>query len=410
MIIISKKVQIILIITTQIYLLVFTSVNLFKTEYDDPPFNYLTRHWLNSPIEEIEILNISENKNIKEYDNQKNLGYFKSDSVKKDLNIFMDKYFKIKLYTPYYYPNFVGFFKEKNKQICGKDSQGNLLYFPKDKKCPINFIVISDNLSFCESLNIACSYKFLKEGQYLITSNEYKEGEIITQLRINYNNIICADSSVDLTFNNLLNNYENQKCDEDYGYDTIYHKIGEENVRTFLEENNINNINIKNNDNIFLSYRGYLGVDNIDDFSEHPVDHVTYAKTIAFSKNIVLFISCFFFLFCSIFILYFGENERYKCKIKIILIIYCILIFFNFFYDFHVIFTFIRVKGIVKTVNLEGVKKYKNGLRWFIITDIFILFGIIFDFILKLLQFLMFRQKYKISDDNQVNLNKDLQI
>ena len=310
MLIIPKKIQIILIIIIQVYLLVLTSINLFKSEFNDPPFNYLTRNWLNSPIEEIEILDYTKNTNIKEYDIQENLGYFKSSSVKQDLNIFMGKFFKIKLYTPYYYPNFVGYFNNKKNRICGIDSQGNSLYFPKTKKCPINLVLISNNISYCESLNITCKYKLLNDNQYLITSNEYINGEIITQLRINYNNNICADSSVDLTFNDLLNNYKAQKCNSDYGYDKIYHKIGEENVYKFLEENHINNINIKRSDNIFLSYRGYLGVDNIDDFSEHPVDHVTYAKKIALSKNIILFISCFFFIFCSVFIFYYVALQR----------------------------------------------------------------------------------------------------
>ena len=51
----------------------------------------LSRNWLNSPIKEIEILDNPEKTNIKEYDNQQNLGYFKSGSTKQDLNIFMGK-------------------------------------------------------------------------------------------------------------------------------------------------------------------------------------------------------------------------------------------------------------------------------------------------------------------------------
>lgn len=410
MVTIPKTVLIILFSAIILILFVLVCVNLFKSEYDDPPYNYLSKNWLNSPIKEIEILDQSEDTKINEQDCQKNLGYFKSGSTKKDLNVFLGKYFKIKLYTPYYYPNFVGYFHKKDdNKICGKDSQGNLLYFPKNEECPINFISIENDDSICTTNNINCKKQGLNNGLFLLTSNENINGEIITQLRINYNEKICADSSVDLTFNDLLNNYDGKNCKEEYGYDKIYHKIGEESVEDFLNENNLKNMEIKKSDNIFLSYRSYLGVDDIDKFKEHPVDHVTYAKKISLSKNIILFISCFFYAFCSIFILYFNDKIKYNCTIKVIFIIYCVLFAFNFFYQFHVIFTFRRVKGIVTTVNLKGIEIYKNGIRWFIIIDIIILILIACDFVIKLLQFLMFCEANKIDETKIIPMDSNPQ-
>ena len=408
---IPRMIQIIIISVISACLFILVCVNLFKTEYDDPPYNYLSRNWLNSPIKDIEILNEPENTDINEYDNQENIGYFKSGKTKKDLNVFLDKYFKIKLYTPYYYPNFVGFFHKKDKnKLCGKDSQGNLMYFPKDLDCPINEIYIEDDNNKCTTSPTKYKCQQLDSSHYLVTSNSNTNGEIITQLRINKNNEILADSSVDLTFNDLLDDYENIKFEEKNGYDKIYHKLGEEDkVSDFLNENNLKNIKVKKDEKIFLSYRSYLGVNDFNNFEEHPIDHVTYAKKIALSKNIILFISCFFYAFCSIFILYFSDisnfNVKYICPIKIIFIIYCIFFGFNFFYEFHVIYTFARVKGIVKTVNLDGIEQYKSGLRWFIITDIIILFFVFFDFILKLFQFLMFRQLYSKDETKAIQMN-----
>lgn len=409
---IPRIIQIIIISVISVCLFVLVCVNLFKSEYDDPPYNYLTKNWLNSPIKEIEILNEPESTDINKYDNQESLGYFKSGSTKKDLNIFLNKYFKIKLHTPYYYPNFVGYFHNKDSnKLCGKDSQGNLMYFPKDLDCPINEISIENDNSKCNSSLNKYKCQLLSNSKYLITSNSNINGEIITQLRINYNNKILADSSVDLTFNDLLDDYENSKFEEKNGYDKIYHKIGEEKISDFLNENNLKNIKVKKDENIFLSYRSYLGVDDFNNFEEHPVDHVTYAKRISLSKNIILFISCFFYIFSSIFILYFSDNVnlnlKYVCPIKIIFIIYCIFFAFNFFYEIHVIFTFLRVKGIVKTVNLDGLEQYKSGLRWFIIIDIVILFFILFDFILKLLQFLMFRQLYSKNENKIIQMSQE---
>ena len=274
-----------------------------------------------------------------------------------------------------------------------------------------NEIYIEANNDKCTTSSTKYKCQQLDNSHYLVTSNSNTNGEIITQLRINKNNEILADSSVDLTFNDLLDDYENIKFEEKNGYDKIYHKLGEENkVSDFLNENNLKNVKVKKDDKISLSYRSYLGVNDFNNFEEHPIDHVTYARKIALSKNIILFISCFYYIFCSIFILYFSEinfNKKYICPIKIIFIIYCIFFGYNFFYEFHVIYTSARVKGIIKTVNLDGLEQYKSGLRWFIITDIVTLFLIFFDFILKLLQFLMFRQIYSKDESKSIKMNSN---
>ena len=398
--------RIISIVIISLYLFIFTSINLFKTEYDDPPYNYLTKNWKNSPIKEIKLLDNHENSNINEYDNQNILAFFNSNSIKKDLNVFQNKYFKIEIYSPYQYSNFVGFsHKTEENRECGKDSQGNPLYFPKDKQCPLNLILISNNDTVCDILSINCTYQKLNNDSYLVTSNEYIQGKIITQLRINHNNQICANSEIDTTFNNIVENYPIHLCDDDWKYDLIYEEFLLEDLSEFLKENGLETIKILKDENISLSYRGYLGVDNITKFSEHPVDHVTYAKKISLSKNIILFISCFYFTFYSVFIFFFEESNKYYFIIKIMFFISCGLFVFNFLYNAHVIFTYFRVKGIVSTVNLDGIKIYKNGIRPFIIFDILIILGLTIDFGLKLYRFLIFRRNHNIINNSNNNEN-----
>ena len=395
----SKEKLIFIIVTTifLLFLLIFTSINLFKTEYDDPPYNYLTKNWLNSPIKEIELTNNYDTKTINDFDNQNILINFQTDSEKRSLNAFQGKYFNIKTDSSYKYSKFVGFNKNKEgNKICGKDSQGNILYFPNDQQCPLNLILISNNNTACDILNINCKYQKLNNDLYLVTSNEYINGEIITQLRVNLNNKICANSQIDLTFNDLIENYPKKICEEKWGYDSIYHEIGKENLNDFLKENNLINIKIIKSEDISLSYRGYLAVDNMNNFSEHPVDHVTYAKKIALSKNIVLFISCFYYAFYSFFFFKYEDENVHICAIKIMFYIYCFFFCFNFLYNAHVIFTYFRVKGIVSTVNLDGIKSYKEGIRAFIVYDILILIGIIIDFALKLYKFIKFKRNQNI--------------
>ena len=404
-----KLFRLISVTIISLYLFIFTGINLFKSEYDDPPYNYLTKNWLNSPINDIELLDSNKISNLNEHDNQNILAYFNSDSIKKDLNIFHGKYFNIKTNTDYKYCNFVGYFhkKSENKQ-CGKDTQGNILYFPKDTLCPLNFILISKNNTVCkDNFNISCKYQKLNNDLYLVTSNENISGIILTQLRINYKNKICANSKIDITFNNLLQNYENQNCDNDWNYDLIYEEIYQEELINFSKENDLKNIKIIKNENISLSYRGYLGVDELSKYSEHPVDHVTYARNIAISKNIILFISCFYSTFYSGFTYLFEKNNKYYFKIKIMFFVYCVLFVFNFLFNSHVIFTFFRVKEIVSTVNLEGIYKYKSGIRSFIVFDILIMIGLAFDYSLNLYNFLLFRRNHNIINDDNNNDNNN---
>ena len=397
----EKIIRISLIIIISLYLFIFTSINLFKSEFDDPPYNYLSKNWLNSPILDIQLLDDNKNTNINEYDNQNILLYFNSDSIKKDLNKFQGKYFNIKTYSSYRYCNFVGFFHNKSgKKVCGKDTQGNILFFPEDKPCPINLILFSNNNTVCNNLNVTCKYQKLNNDLYLVTSNEYISGEIITQLRINNNNQICANSDIDLTFNNHIENYPQKICENDWGYDTIYHEIYQEDLESFLKGNNLEKIKIIKHENIVLSYRGYLGVDDISKFLEHPVDHVTYAKKISISKNIILFISCFYIVFYSVFMFIYEEKNKYNLVVKITFGIYCGLYVFNFLYDAHVIYTYFRVKKIVSTVNLNGIDSYKNGIKPFIIFDILILFGLSSDFSIKLYRFIKFRKNQNIILNN----------
>ena len=47
-------------------------------------------------------------------------------------------------------------------------------------------------------------------------------GEIISQLRLNYENQICSNSEIDSTFNGIIENYPSKICDKDWGYDLIF--------------------------------------------------------------------------------------------------------------------------------------------------------------------------------------------
>ena len=107
-----------------------------------------------------------------------------------------------------------------------------------------------------------------------------------------------------------------------------------------------------------------------------------------------MFLLCF--LFFPFFFFKYEDENVHICAIKIMFYIYCFFFCFNFLYNAHVIFTYFRVKGIVSTVNLDGIKSYKEGIRAFIVYDILILIGIIIDFVLKLYKFIKFKRNQNI--------------
>ena len=369
-----------------------------KKEYNDPTFNYLVNNWLMKPIIDIKITDEKKITSINKLDNQKNLGYIKfSKELSKDINSWEGKNLEIILHNSYYYPNFFKFAKSENKKLCGKDSQNNELYIPSNENCPINYIEITNEThSKIDCEQYKCKSYTLNNGKKIFFSNNYISGYILVQLRVSTENGICDDSNSEIGFNVIKNDYSNSiKCNE--GIDKSYNKIDTQNLINFIQDNNNNNnLNENNNNsNIYLYYRSYIGVNNLSLFSEHAIDHITYAKKISEVKNIILFISWIFYSLLSI-VLYYKKINYNRKRINYTLIIFFVIsIIFNFLFCVHVCGVFLRVKGIIKTVELEGLKYYKTGFRWFIYLNCFIEIGLILDFIFKLKQYKIGKNEIK---------------
>ena len=69
--------------------------------------------------------------------------------------------------------------KSDNSKICGKDSQGNDLYFPKDVECPINDIFVSKVDSNDSDYT---KVQLNNEGEYLYYTNKKTTGKILIAL------------------------------------------------------------------------------------------------------------------------------------------------------------------------------------------------------------------------------------
>ena len=123
-----------------------------------------------------------------------------------------DKYFKVEKLTDYNYNNI--YTNEKGK-LCGKDSNGNNIYFPENIDCPINSIRFSNNNynePYLKKLNIDDNY-------YLYYTNTNIEGKIVVeikagsskglQLNLEDDNDICKSF---LSLNEYIFKNNKEKC------------------------------------------------------------------------------------------------------------------------------------------------------------------------------------------------------
>ena len=133
----------------------FTNDKEINIIYDDIIYN-----WSLNPIRSI---NISDINNGDSYDFQWKKDYYKIEKLE--------------------YFNYTNLYLNDQGKICGKDNYGNNLYFPYDVDCPINKIYFSnsnEDLSGYQKLK-------LKDNDYLYYTNQFTEGRIIVDFRINSN-------------------------------------------------------------------------------------------------------------------------------------------------------------------------------------------------------------------------------
>ena len=89
------------------------------------------------------------------------LGRAKTNKHDYRFYLWRNNYFKVEKLKNINYLNI--YFKENGK-LCGKDSFGNNLYFPKDVECPINDLFIESSkrdLEGYERINLDNEYYFI---------------------------------------------------------------------------------------------------------------------------------------------------------------------------------------------------------------------------------------------------------
>ena len=215
--------EFIMIILTFIFSTILYSSNQFK----DGVLKDLSNNWNMNPISKI-----SKNSNSNSINNKLNnhLGMYPNNN-----NGFIKKWRKtdLEIETLESY-NYYNVYNNNDNSLmkCGKDDEGNYLYFPKEiKECPINFIEITDNNkkpSFEPSENIT-----LNDNKYLYFSNKNTEGKILVQLQISqhypcpniyYENNFCPILKICENFDKVGCHLVDYLSDK-YNYDYLDHDL-----------------------------------------------------------------------------------------------------------------------------------------------------------------------------------------
>ena len=182
--------------------------------------------------------------------------------------------------------------KDDNSKICGKDSQGNDLYFPKDVECPINDIFVSkfDLNEFPDYTKIQLN----DENEYLYYTNKKITGKIVIALEVNKDDILKI--SVGMKYDDFKKFFNSTKLET---------KVSRFNTMFFYEElaslNKIENGIETVSDKLYAI--NYLGVNNkligkVKDFEENLEKYksITILKYISYAFYAFDFIyySCIF--------------------------------------------------------------------------------------------------------------------
>ena len=227
-----------------------------------------------------------------------------------------------------------------NLKICGKDSQDNDLYFPKDIECPVNDIFI------CKyDLNEYDDYTKIKlsdEAGYLYYTNKKTSGKIITAI-VGYETEPKIYSGSD---NSISDSYDEEE----------YFDINERNIKRKSEK-------IENFNTVFFyeeidkwyksTYKlyaiNYLGVNNnlkskINDFQ----------KNLDNKYLILLFLkyfSYFFNLVCFIYYNYVLLNDVQLCPLGFGIILLLVMLFY------------IIINTISLNVNIKYIQYFLNKIN-----------------------------------------------
>ena len=167
-----------------------------------------------------------------------------------------NKYFSIEKLSNF---NYINIYKDRDGKICGKDSFGNNLYFPKNIECPINDIVIdnSNNSNYQDYTELN-----LGNGKSLYYTNKKTNGKIVIDIYISYKSNLELNLKESNELCYLL--YKSNSCKEYFKMNSkkFFNKIDEWSCEEFINTNFNGKKKPLYNYNIYLYSINYLGINS----------------------------------------------------------------------------------------------------------------------------------------------------
>ena len=209
---------------------IFSIILYLSNQFKDGVLRGLSNNWKMNPISKISInsdsnsINNGLNRHLGIYPNKNYIEF-----IKKWRKIDLE----IETLESYNYYNVYN--NDESLMKCGKDDEGNYLYFPEEiGECPINFIEITNNKtpSFEPS---KCKTIILTNNKYLHYSNKNTDGKILVQLQISQH-YPCPNIDYDNNFCPILNICENKDkvgchlvdyLSDKYNYEYLDHDLAE---------------------------------------------------------------------------------------------------------------------------------------------------------------------------------------
>ena len=347
--------------------------------YNEGYIQTIRENWKKAPIMDITL----------GYENEK-IGSFKNFKNKKSKDIYNWQGISFNFIRKSNKDIYTNIIKNKgsNMKRCGKDSQGNTLYFYESDDCPINYVKIASKNPPDEINGLKYKVLQLNQENYLYFTNEYENGKILIDFKVSNFNGPCLNKNK----NNEICSFFLKKCDleeKDYicnAYKSInaYDKISNYSFTDFV---NHNELNIKEDydeqSQIYLYSETYIGFKEINNkVKKYSPQIFTISKL---SNNINVFILLIsILLFLGIILLYFHDNELFIIIESLFLAILSILIIILTLISF--IKYYVISNNVFKQFENE-ISDYYNKTRWQIILTIimFILFICFFIYIIKII-------------------------
>ena len=357
-------------------------------------------NWNSNPISSIEI------NTEKDYE----FGHIFSKEKEYKFYSWKNNYFTIKKKSDFNYMNIYSN-DDNDKKICGTDSFGNNLYFPKNEECPINdiFFENNENINYPEYTKINLGY-----NNYLFYSNKKTNKKIIIDIKVGFPNVLL-ELNPEKT-NELCNSIYDKgfyeeiggKCLNYYKFNTIpfYNEIDHWDLYDFLQNPfGLKNINYIGEISLYaLTYQGFNSTSNrrndiIRKYKSKMDDliRLSIVKSIFTSFNIIYYLYFIYILFedCS-------ENE---C---------CIYTSYTFigllFFHFIIIISclslnIIYVQKIMNRINNDFIRK-RNNYYWILFMFFLDLFFLVYYITLTLGRF---NNKIRdlIFNSNNINNNQN---